>query len=565
MIDFVNLLDYRTRGDASPEGKPHLLVLTHPCEQEYFDAMAEDLLSVSDVAVFWLDPGLPAEECGILLSSARLLLLPIGARGLARIDELSDLLTAAEQYRKKPIPILMEEGLLASFASAFGEVQFLDRTAREASALSYHRKLGDLLGARFLNRRTRAEIEAAFGANLFISYRKRDRRHAVRLLEMLHEGGLYDVGIWYDEFLTAGEIFSTEIQAALERADAILLVVTPSLFERDNYVLREELPFAAKCQKPILPILFEPTDLAGLVEWRGMLAPVAAGQEVAAAVRALLSEGLACEKVGDAAHLYCLGMASLLGHRAPEDPERAFALLSRAAALGHLEARGRLAFLLESGRGCPRDVLGATEHRIALCAAYDAAVSDRAEFDRDLVWDRYLAYRETCRLFLASVPPEMRVEDVFRGAVNAVRELSFAGEEEGVVLEYYGDHLRECGDLARAERCYREAIDAVRGEETADAVRVLLSVAVKLAFLYGSWPGGGRALQASCVATVKETISWLLSEEGIPTMATEAAAVAATLAELPSYVPSDAERSLFGRFLSFLRRCASRIRHRRKK
>ena len=413
MIYFTDRLDYRTRGGKSPEGKPPLLVLTHPDEAMYFETVAEDLLAEADVAVYWLDPAFSAEECAALLMGAHLLLLPLGARGIAESAALSPLCEAAEQYGKRFVPILMEAGLLASFTAAFGEVQFLDRTAREATALTYRRKLSDLLSGRILLKRTCERIEGAFDANLFISYRKRDRAHAVRLLRMLHADVALDIGLWYDEFLTAGEDFNSEIQAAIERADAVLLVVTPSLLEKGNYVLREELPYAAECQKPILPILFEPIDLTALGGCDRMLSPISAKPgEVVASVGALLGHRLDRENDGDAEHLYLLGMASLVGYRTAEDPARAYTLFERSAALGNLEARDRLAHLLEEGRGCPRDPLAAVEHRLSLCAAYDAAVRDMTEYDRDLAWDRYFAYRKTCRLFLDAVPPAMRVEEI---------------------------------------------------------------------------------------------------------------------------------------------------------
>ena len=69
-----------------------------------------------------------------------------------------------------------------------------------------------------------------------------------------------DIAIWYDEFLTPGENFNTAIQKALEKSHLFALTVTPNILEDDNYVMKQEYPFAQSLNMRIIPIEMQNTN-----------------------------------------------------------------------------------------------------------------------------------------------------------------------------------------------------------------------------------------------------------------------------------------------------------------
>ena len=66
--------------------------------------------------------------------------------------------------------------------------------------------------------------------------------------------------VWYDEYLVPGENFNDAIRSVLEKGRLFVLVVTPSLLEKDNYVMLHEYPAAKESGKPILPAQMVKTD-----------------------------------------------------------------------------------------------------------------------------------------------------------------------------------------------------------------------------------------------------------------------------------------------------------------
>lgn len=49
-------------------------------------------------------------------------------------------------------------------------------------------------------------------AYVFLSYRKKDRKHAKELMRLIHANRFcLDIAIWYDGFLAAGEDFNAAI------------------------------------------------------------------------------------------------------------------------------------------------------------------------------------------------------------------------------------------------------------------------------------------------------------------------------------------------------------------
>ena len=104
-----------------------------------------------------------------------------------------------------------------------------------------------------------------FSQSYFISYRKKDGRYVDYIQRKIHqELEFFDTQLWYDSYLPPGENFDENLKRAIDNCTAVILLVTPNLFEVNNYVLEIEIPYARSCQKSIIAILMENTDLAKL-------------------------------------------------------------------------------------------------------------------------------------------------------------------------------------------------------------------------------------------------------------------------------------------------------------
>ncbi len=153
----------------------------------------------------------------------------------------------------------------SEFNRICGDLQCLDPTARDETAISYEDKLTHYLNSVLIGDETAQKVRDAFDAYIFLSYRKKDRRFAQELMRLIHKNDFCrNLAIWYDEFLVSGESFNQAIQDALTKRKLFALVVTPNLLEQGNYVMQHEYPDASSAGKKILPAELQPTDRATL-------------------------------------------------------------------------------------------------------------------------------------------------------------------------------------------------------------------------------------------------------------------------------------------------------------
>ena len=100
----------------------------------------------------------------------------------------------------------------------FGELQYLDPYAHDATAISYEEKLKKFLESVLISNEMAERIRKAFDAYIFLSYRKKDRKYANQLMRLIHSNPeCRDIAIWFDEFLTPGESFKDSIDKILGR------------------------------------------------------------------------------------------------------------------------------------------------------------------------------------------------------------------------------------------------------------------------------------------------------------------------------------------------------------
>ncbi|MBR2986532.1 MAG: toll/interleukin-1 receptor domain-containing protein [Clostridia bacterium] len=97
--------------------------------------------------------------------------------------------------------------------------------------------------------------------SVFISYRRQEKKALRQLVEIIEKAPNYNAfTLWYDELISPGDNYSHAIMKALKESDFFILLVTPSLLEEGNYVMRAEYPTAKKMNKMILAIEALKTD-----------------------------------------------------------------------------------------------------------------------------------------------------------------------------------------------------------------------------------------------------------------------------------------------------------------
>ena len=107
--------------------------------------------------------------------------------------------------------------------------------------------------------------ENAFRAKVFVSYRKHELVEVRRFMKVFHDlEGFESISIAYDNFLTAGEDFNNEIKELIAQSSALVLVVTPDLTIKGNYVQEIEYPFALEKKMPIVPVEVTPIFIIGI-------------------------------------------------------------------------------------------------------------------------------------------------------------------------------------------------------------------------------------------------------------------------------------------------------------
>lgn len=94
--------------------------------------------------------------------------------------------------------------------------------------------------------------------HIFISYSKRDSSElAIELYEKLNS--FEGITAWIDRALTVGQSWESQIQAELDRADVLVILLSPDI-NRSSFVMNEIMYFSSQ-QKPIIPIMVQRTQI----------------------------------------------------------------------------------------------------------------------------------------------------------------------------------------------------------------------------------------------------------------------------------------------------------------
>ena len=468
------MLECKTRGNASPQGRPRVYFCCHRDDfNNTFDRITNEILDIQRNAAIWYrDPEHPFvfdEALRSDLSQMQLFVIPVTSNFLftedpARIVEFA----FAEENHIPVLPLMQEPGLEADFNIICGDLQFLDKNAAktDATALPYKDKLERFLGAVLVDDKTAERIRKAFDAYIFLSYRKKDRAAAQKVMQRIHQiKACRDMAIWYDEFLTPGENFNDEIEEALRKSSLFTMVVTPSLLEDPNYVQTTEYPAAVDMGMKTLPVEAEETDdiaLREMYEGIGECFPLGDPVAIASRLRELMKDVVFGTNRDDPEHVFLMGLAYLSGIDVEVDHSRAVSMIASAAEDGGLpEAYEKMVSMFRTGDAVERDY----DEAIAWQEEYAGKLEEKAEEEQtaEAYQDCFkaLAYLEQYQA------DQDEMEDAYETALRiktVAEKLGQTGQDNGlwelsVAYERLGDICFDWEEISDAADWYEKALE----------------------------------------------------------------------------------------------------------
>lgn len=505
--------DVDTRGKSDSRGKPRVWLTCHPQDLDIaLSTVCEDLLRHANCAV-WHDTEMTApydiRELEACLDEMQLVVLAVTSRFLYAEHRAKDVeLKYALRQHIPVLPILLESGLAREFNRVTDtKIQVVNRNVNDPTATPYDDVLDTYLKSVLVGDELAEKVRDAFDAYVFLSYRKKDRRHAQRLMHLIHENRQFrDIAIWYDEFLVPGEKYNDAIRDAFQKSGLFALAVTPNLLEPDNYVMKVEYPLARDRKKDegdlqIVPVELYETDLGDPRTDRRQLEaayedipPVQDEHdplEMNAALLAALERIAKKENDGSARHRFFIGLAYLCGIDVEINQKRALEMIRSAAEDPDpcYDATEKLVDMYTTGDGVARNPGTAIEWQRKLCAQYRVAYEAQHDPDAHMGYGTKF-FRAT--IALSDMLREAGDPDgAYAAANHALAFGSMLKDEVGVrevdrdialVCNRLGGLCREQGDIARAADYYRRSMEIYRrlaGEMGTARARRDLSVSLE--------------------------------------------------------------------------------------
>ena len=307
---------------------------------------------------------------------------------------------------------------------------------------------------------------------VFLSYRKKNVIYRNDVARDILDSN--DCAVWFDRNLTAGEDYNAEIDAALERMNVFVLLVTPATFEPGCYVMTKEIPRALERKIPIIPIILEETDMGRFAEVLGDRHALDKrkpdeyedGLKRALAMHLLTKdekEKIHMAQKEDSARaaktIYYQGLGWLTGENCERDPEKGVQMITAAAMSGEApEALLRLAQMYETGDGVTRDWQQAVGWYDKYAAAMEPHFGKNEDDDLSLAW----AYDSKGSL-LQSYGKLTTAKAAFASYQQVCQRMMtrYDGRQERQLSISYnrlGDICKAQGDLSGAKDYYLKAL-----------------------------------------------------------------------------------------------------------
>ena len=384
---------YKTKGGASPEGKPKVYFTCHPDDfDSYFKKICEDIFKTHDCAIYYtgdMTAALTDENNLVDLERMNLFVIPVTLRLLSQPNRAMDSDFRFAMDKHIPIlPFMMELGIDEFYGKPdkFGELQYINPYSVDLTEIRYEDKLKKYLGSVLISDELAKRIRNAFDAYIFLSYRKIDRKYANDLMRIIHNNPeCRDIAIWFDEFLTPGESFKKNIERILKNSKLFTLLVTPNLpmpreNGEDNYVVKTEYPEAKKRKElPIIPVEMRNTNRKILNKKFEEL-PECVDARNDKEFRERLLESLKKAAISgnkdDPEHIFLIGLAYLNGIDVEVNKEFALKLFKKAHESGVIEATKQLSEMYVTSNGVEYDIYKAATYELEVISKLKNAGTD---------------------------------------------------------------------------------------------------------------------------------------------------------------------------------------------
>ena len=409
-------LNYITRDNKAPQKRPRVYVSAHPKDlKKHLHSIADELLSIKPGIAVWYNGGhfrrdYSKKEREVLLGEMQIFVIPVTRALLREPDEVLEEYRFARSVGIPVLPIMLEPdtaddpSIAKKFNEIFGNIQFLDKNSQDKTAISYDVKLKRFLNATLIDSELESKIRDQFCAFVFLSYRKKDRAKAKELMKLIHSNEeLRDLGIWYDEFLMAGETFDEVIQNTMKQSNIVSFAITDNVLEKGNYVKEVEYKHAVAMQeesdKPIVPVnvaLSKKNSEQLRSDFDKLPECVSSDADsVYKAFKSQLERLSIAKKEDDPVHTFLLGLAYLKGIFVEVDRERGIRYIKEAEEDGVNtasilpEANKIISDLYYCGNGVKVDYFKAAIYQwnyVNLLKETAKDMSDKEELAKELYW-----------------------------------------------------------------------------------------------------------------------------------------------------------------------------------
>ena len=452
----------RSKNNLHINGKPRVFFTSHPedfCEN--FDKICNQIFKTHDCAIFYNDDQTSSnDDISTELARMNLFVVPVSLKLLTKSNRAMDSDIPFAINANIPIlPILIDSGIDAIYSrkDKFGNRQYLDATTN-SSFDSYEKKLKKFLDSILVGNELVQKIRTAFDAYIFLSYRKKDKLYADKLMRLIHEiPGCRDIAIWYDEFLVPGESFSDNILKALDKSDIFALLVAPSILEepdgKPNYVMSVEYPYAKKASKPILPIEMEQTDKCELdSKFNDLPEIIKIDQTFNKIFSQAISNIITRTDNSSAEHLFLVGLAYLDGIDVEIDKKRAVELITFAGNSELPEAMEKLFTMYHDGIGVSLDYSQAIVWSEKIAKYYKRCFSKQKEKVIEALQSLAYAYNENGN-YKKALEQNLEIYNLSKKSFGRLHQNSLTALQ-GIVYTYnqLGKYKRA---LALGKRIYK--------------------------------------------------------------------------------------------------------------
>lgn len=296
------------------------------------------------------------------------------------------------------------------------------------------------------------EIREEFRGNIFLSYRKKNRKNINKLLQKIrNEKELLDIMFWYDEYLIPGENFDKELQEEIIGCDYVLLLVTPDILAEGNYVLMQEYPMACRLNKKIIAFEAELVDEGILRKKFPRLDYYIHKEEVEKLLQMLVElfrEEKGEQKTLKGKRAFMLGKAYLDGKLVEINRKIGVNLIRISADNGFLPALKMISNLYKFGNGVNKD----SQKQLRWINKYEKALNDNIAYNINRKnSSNYSQLIETNQREGNICLKEGRFEDAllyYKKMFQASRELCLENEQEILGKVFLVKQVLACNNIA---------------------------------------------------------------------------------------------------------------------